>query len=278
MPDEEMMQRMAEMTRRMEGITEIAGEFTGEETFEELVEKTRDPRGIARSLAATRLMHLDDRRAIPVLIELMDDTSGQVRFAAALALGQREAEEARDVLLEHLRTDPNGDVRSMCVSSLGDIGGAEDAILAALDDPHEHVRMTAVTTLNCHGTGEFAAVRLLKTLDDTDWTVRYFACCALIDFGVGDQRIVDELRRLHEMPEAREMVENFAYSDVISAIFERVEDDEQLAGDLDALMDESPEETLRILREKYGEEVVPHPPKNPLADMIRKAEGLLDQD
>ena len=264
------------MEARLREMNDVSSEFSDDESFDDLVEKTRSDRANVRAIAAGRLTFSEDRRAAPVLMDLMSDPSAKVRGMAAIGLGQHEAEEARGLLLEHLKSDPNGDVRSMCVSSLGYIGGADEAIVSALDDPHQHVRMSAVTALNVLNKTS-AAGRLLGMLGDSDWTVRYFTCCALIDFNTGDQRIVDALHQLHEMPEAREMVENFAYGDVINVLFERYEDDTQLAADLDSLEDESPEETLRILREKYGEEMVPYPPEDPLGDMISQAQELLGQ-
>lgn len=258
---DEIRDRMQRMTRAYEGFTA--------ESLDELREKSEDEAEDVRLIAASRLGFLEDVGAVPVLVKLMDDVSGRVRGMAAIGLGTYAAEAARDVLIQHLETDVSGDVRAMCVTALGDIGGADQSLIAALKDPHSHVRMSAVTSLNRLGNTE-AAPQILGLLDDPEWIVRYFACCASLDFGVGDQRIVDALIALRDNPEAVETAQTFAVSDVLRSAMEKYADD------FDELEEEaSPEQILDFLRQKHGEQEIPYPPQDPLGEMIDRAKDLL---
>lgn len=159
---------------------------------------------------------------------------------------------------------------------MGYIEGADEEIAAALNDPEKNVKIAAIATLDCHKKS-FAACKMLNMLNDPYWRVRYFACCALIDFSIGDKKIVDALKELREIPEAQERVVSFSEADVWMNAYDKYTDD------IEKLDDEMGDEfdigqVLDILRQKYGEHEISHPSKDPLGDLLVKAEDLCRQE
>ncbi|MHB9038187.1 MAG: HEAT repeat domain-containing protein [Armatimonadota bacterium] len=262
-----------EVQARLERMTEVANSWTAN-TLEELAKKAKDDNEDVRSIAASRLMNLEDSRAVPFLTELMADPFAKVRGMAALGLGHYKAPESRDILIAHLKQDESRDVRAMCAKSLGWIGDVDDELVNALDDPDWHVKISAIPTLH-DKRKSFPEERILGLLDDPEWQVRYFACCALVDFGIGDERIAKTLLELRNIPEAKEQVDWFAESDVWMAACEKF-GDEIPEFDEDAKMESEPDITaiLTRLREKHGEEEVPYPSQDPLGDLAARAEEL----
>ena len=163
---------------RMQRLAKVYDEFDAEK-FEELLSKTQDANDDVRVIAAARLMHLEDPRAVPVVIEMLEDPYPRVRAIAALHLGTYKAATARDKLVNMLRNDENGDVRAMCARSLGDIGGADEEIVRALEDSHPHVKICAINALKWKGKSN-AAENIAQLLNDPGWVVRYFASVALM--------------------------------------------------------------------------------------------------
>ncbi|MCE5323229.1 HEAT repeat domain-containing protein [bacterium] len=258
MPEESMEQKL----ERIERLARVASEFDAD-SLEELLLKIKDNDSDVRSLAAARLRNLEDTRAIPGLIELLNDQSPRVRAMAAIGLGHYKAVEARDLLIGRAKADEVGDVRAMCVNSLSDIGGADEVIIQALDDPDWHVKTSAAVVLGRNGTSG-AAEKIDKLLDDTNWSVRYFASMALMDLSAVSPRVIDALESLRDIPEALDTLKWFAESDIYFKILEKYPDD------IDAL-EEDVEDALNILRQKHGSKEVPIPPKDPLEKLIAQA-------
>lgn len=255
-------------TERMERLARVAGEFDAD-SLEELLLKAKDADVDIRSIAAARLRNLEDARAVPALIELLNDQSPRVRAMAANGLGHYKAVEARDLLIDRLKTDEVGDVRAVCVNSLSEIGGANEVIINALDDADWHVRVSAAVVLGRDGVSD-AAGKITRLLDDPNWNVRYFASVALMDLNAASPRVIDALESLRDIPEALDTLKWFAESDIYFKILEKYPDD------IDALEEEDMGDMLNILRQKYGEEEVPIPSEDPIGELIAQANRVLD--
>jgi len=113
-----------------------------------LIAATRDERVRAD---ATRTLVKIGARAVDALIgALNDDDDGEVRRAAADALGQIGDPRATGPLLAALNDDHDNYVRRAAAGALGQIGdaGAVDALIAALSDQHGFVSAAAADALD----------------------------------------------------------------------------------------------------------------------------------
>ena len=72
-----------------------------------------------RMLAARAFYKIQEPRAVPRLIELLDDDSPLVRVNVAYALGRNPSETAVDALINQLASDSHGYVRKAVVWALG---------------------------------------------------------------------------------------------------------------------------------------------------------------
>mgnify|MGYP001799189823 FL=1 len=72
-----------------------------------------------RMLAARAFYKIQEPRAIPHLIDLLDDASPLVRVNAAYALGRNPSEISVDALIDQLTNDSHGYVRKAVVRALG---------------------------------------------------------------------------------------------------------------------------------------------------------------
>ncbi|MEQ9354960.1 HEAT repeat domain-containing protein [Coleofasciculus chthonoplastes] len=86
---------------------------------EEMLALLTAPETPQRMLAARAFCELQDERAIPHLIHLLNDVCPLVRVSAAYALGRNPAPTAVDPLIEQLNRDWNGYVRKGVVWALG---------------------------------------------------------------------------------------------------------------------------------------------------------------
>jgi HEAT repeat protein len=165
--------------------------------------KDTDPE--VRAEAARRLAELEDQRAVPSLVNALDDASTRVRFAAALALWHLEPPEAVPAFIERVRTDPSWDVRAMCASYLGWHGNEQvvEVLIEALKDENESVQKAAIGSLGRIG-DERAIPSLLPRLGHNDWRVRYQTAFALLSLKAADPRLVAALERLAAEPESEE--------------------------------------------------------------------------
>src|SRR5882724_5885377 len=130
-------------------------------TLEAALRDMRHAKNVTRLSALGDLVRLsqtsDRARALSALCEVMDsDAELHVRAAAALALGDADAKEARSALLEAARTGPV-QVREMALAALGEIADAADQEVrtllsaarqdAALRDEVPSVRLAAAILL-----------------------------------------------------------------------------------------------------------------------------------
>jgi HEAT repeat protein len=108
--------------------------------------KNDDPR--IRQYLSMVLGNLGDRRATPLLIEALADTSPDTRIYAALALGRLHDRAAVPPLLKVFSSDER-DVRKAAAYALGEIGdpSAAPALATALSDPIADVRFNAAIAL-----------------------------------------------------------------------------------------------------------------------------------
>lgn len=84
-------------------------------------------------------------RAVPLLVKLLEDPEPRVRGAAAVALGDLEANDALPALLMAVEDDASH-VRQMAINALGEIGDvrALSRLRRALSDPRPEVRYQSV--------------------------------------------------------------------------------------------------------------------------------------
>jgi HEAT repeat protein len=102
-----------------------------------------------RMLAARAFCEVEDERAIPALIELLQDLCPLVRVSAAYALGRNLSEAAVEPLIQQLNSDWNGYVRKGLVWALGNSLDARslNPLLEALKTDIPAVRLWAASSL-----------------------------------------------------------------------------------------------------------------------------------
>ncbi|MEQ8758068.1 MAG: HEAT repeat domain-containing protein [Coleofasciculus sp. G1-WW12-02] len=102
-----------------------------------------------RMLAARAFCELQDKRAIPHLINLLNDVCPLVRVSAAYALGRNPDPTAVDPLIEQLNRDWNGYVRKGVVWALGNCRDrrALPSLIDALCTDISAVRLWAASSL-----------------------------------------------------------------------------------------------------------------------------------
>jgi HEAT repeat protein len=102
-----------------------------------------------RMLAARAFCELEDRRSIPILIELLKDICPLIRVSTAYALGRNSDAAAVEPLIKLLETDFNGYVRKGIVWALGNSKDrrALQPLLHALKTDISAVRLWAASGL-----------------------------------------------------------------------------------------------------------------------------------
>ncbi|MFE4106395.1 HEAT repeat domain-containing protein [Almyronema epifaneia] len=117
-----------------------------------------------RMLAARAFCELQDERAIPQLIHLLNDPCPLVRVSAAYALGRNPSSTAIAPLIHQLQQDWNGYVRKGIVWALGNCHDERsiDPLIHALKSDISAVRLWAASALAQAGEVGYGAV--LKTL------------------------------------------------------------------------------------------------------------------
>jgi phycocyanobilin lyase alpha subunit len=165
---------------------------------------------VARN-AARALGKVGDGRVVPELLAALADEDDGLREAAARALGELGAQAAVGPLLERLASGLDGagacqpnspKLREPCealIEALGDIGLAEEAVLATIQPFLDHdrplIRSAAARAL-LQLTGEPTwGEHLLNLLEHPQLQVRR---AALMDLGaVGWRRALEPIRRTH---------------------------------------------------------------------------------
>lgn len=102
-----------------------------------------------RAIAARAFSEIEDERAIPHLIDLLDDACPMTRVSAAYGLGRNPSSAAVEPLLEQLRTDWNGYARKGIVCALGNCNDRRvlPPLIEALIRDIPAVRLWAATAL-----------------------------------------------------------------------------------------------------------------------------------
>jgi HEAT repeat protein len=104
---------------------------------------------LERMQAARAFCELEDQRAIPCLIELLQDECPLVRVSAAYALGRNKSDEAILPLIVQLKQDWNGYVRKGIVWALGTCRATLglQSLISALKYDISAVRLWAASAL-----------------------------------------------------------------------------------------------------------------------------------
>jgi HEAT repeat protein len=155
-------------------------------TFEAALRDLGHPDPRVRNSAAAALGHAPPEHAAAAAQALrgaLADGRPDVRYAAALSLGELEDPGAVDVLL-HLLEDRDLMARQAAVIALGRIGDpvAVEPLIQALRDGPPDVRFQAATSLS-ELAGDRAVAPLVGALADHDLEVRCSAAAALGDLG-----------------------------------------------------------------------------------------------
>ncbi|MEM3031127.1 MAG: HEAT repeat domain-containing protein [Candidatus Micrarchaeia archaeon] len=118
-----------------------------------LIECLNDGNREVRGNATEALGHMKDRRSVPALIEKLEDENARVRFSAALSLGRIGDARALPALRKALLEDPDVMVRTYAAASIGVIGdltkdkSGAPALIKALRDKEIEVVRTAASSL-----------------------------------------------------------------------------------------------------------------------------------
>jgi len=149
------------------------------------------------------------RRAVPGLIEALQDEQPRVRRRAALRLSQiRPPPTDAAPALVHALSDADWGVRETATIALGEIGpAAKDAVSAltrALEDEEWPVRAAAAHALAAIGSAAREAVpALARRLEDEQWPVRAAAAASLGKIGPAAKATVPALKKLAASDEDR---------------------------------------------------------------------------
>lgn len=152
-----------------------------------------------RAAAAKRLGELHDQNSLPLLLPLLNDSSPEVRFEVALALGKIGNPDAITSLAEAIKTEPREDVAMVMTKSLGNLGPAAiDPLINLTVTSRPLVRMTACRALGRIGSHR-AVDPLIRRLDDPDPNVRKTAIIALRR--IGDPKGMEAIARKITSPD-----------------------------------------------------------------------------
>ena len=139
-------------------------------------------------------------RACPALRGLLSDDNPDVRYTAALALGELKDKQSVEALVDQVEGDGHPMPRQAAVIALGMIGDprATKALTEALRSAPPDVRFQATTSL-AQVNPKSAVGPLHRALKDEDPEVRGSAIAALGD--IGDPKVVDAVARLLDDPQ-----------------------------------------------------------------------------
>jgi HEAT repeat protein len=168
-------------------------------------------------IAARAFCEIQDHRAIPHLIQLLQDACPLVRVSVAYALGRNTSPDVVEPLIQQLQRDWNGYVRKGVVWALGNCGDAR-ALVPLID---------ALRT-------DISAVRL--------WAASSLGQMAKVGYDVAVAAVPPVIESLRQDPMAavrsncawalgqlcRELPSNVVYAGAIDALIEALEEDEDM--------------------------------------------------
>jgi HEAT repeat protein len=133
---------------------------------------------LERMQAARAFCELEDQRAIPYLIKLLQDECPLVRVSAAYALGRNQSDLAIAPMIKQLSQDWNGYVRKGIVWALGTCHATLGLIplISALKYDITAVRLWAASALG--QLGDIAAIAPLTAALDQDLVAAVRSNCA----------------------------------------------------------------------------------------------------
>jgi HEAT repeat protein len=180
-----------------------------------LLLKSSEPQG--RMIAARAFCEIQDGRAIPDLIGLLQDACPLVRVSVAYALGRNSNGQAVEALIEQLNRDWNGYVRKGVVWALGTCGDrrALEPLLDALKTDIPAVRLWAASSL-----GQMAKVGydiVIRAIPPMIESLRQDPIAAV------RSNCAWALGQL-----CRELPSNVVYAVAIDALIEALEEDEDM--------------------------------------------------
>jgi HEAT repeat protein/beta-lactamase regulating signal transducer with metallopeptidase domain len=159
-----------------------------------LIEMLNDPSASVREHTASALGNLGDRRAVEALVRTMHrDGSEDVREHAASALGKLGDSRALEALVRTMHRDSSEDVREHAASALGKLGDgrAYEPLLGTFqNDDHPRVRAHAAYGLGLLGDSRALGL-LIEALEDRNHVIRWHAAMALGE--LGDRRALNAL-------------------------------------------------------------------------------------
>jgi HEAT repeat protein len=184
---------------------------------EEMLVLLTSPLPQPRMIAARAFCEIQDHRAIPHLIQLLQDACPLVRVSVAYALGRNTSPDGVEPLIHQLQQDWNGYVRKGVVWALGNCGDAR-ALAPLLD---------ALKT-------DISAVRL--------WAASSLGQMANVGYEVAVGAVPPVIEALRQDPMAavrsncawalgqlcRELPSNVVYAGAIDALIEALEEDEDM--------------------------------------------------
>jgi len=147
---------------------------------------SKDP-GI-RAAAVAAIDVLSGPEAAQAVSAAMGDADARVRSMAALRLGEIRDDASVQLLLQHLRDDPEGSVRLRCAQSLGESGaaGAEAGLSESAADPERAVRLAAVRALSRSFASTSIEILARRLAEDPDWEIRVEAAYGLARSEAGE--------------------------------------------------------------------------------------------
>lgn len=124
----------------------------------------------------SELLELDQKRARPAVLELVEATDAALRATGVWALDYVISDEDLPRLLVALN-DPHAKVRCNATGGVGQLAErlpeAMDALCGALNDPDPQVRISAISALGYTGSST-AMAHISRLTDDPDEDVRRF--------------------------------------------------------------------------------------------------------
>lgn len=151
---------------------------TGSNRVAHWVDSLQWPDADVREVSARALGAVGDPGAVRPLIDALEDESGQVRVAAAWALGELGSDRASKHLNRLAGTDPYSPARASALRALSKIDHTDADTIASLrqglHDRDPFVRATAAEGFT-YVAGESAYPDVVKLLEDEEWSVRLAA-------------------------------------------------------------------------------------------------------